>query len=180
MIGRDYKELCDGLKQVRELYGDKFVSYRDFTDEQLAQFKNINAKLTAYEKVMRQEVEELYAYAHKRREDKDDIVNDFEIEVSLYFFLDEKSPAYEEEGSDNIMTVIFTTKYDIEWKFGFGDDNDHNTLPARQGTPMEHDKFCALFHALYDHTELHYQELLMIGKFELDVQLHLEYKMQKI
>ena len=180
MIGKDYEELYDGLNQVRELYGNRFVSYTDFTNDEVAKFRNINTKLTEYEKVMKQEVEELYAYANRRRKDKDDIIRDFYMEVSVYFYLDENNPAYKEEDTDNIMTVIFTTKHDVDWEFGFGDDNDHNTLPARQGTPLEHDKYCALFHALYDHTALHYQELLMIGNFELDVKLHIDYKLQKM
>ena len=180
MICRDDKELYDGLKQVRELCGDVFVSYKYFTDDEIAQFRNINAKLTEYEKVMKQELEELYTYANKRQNDKNDIVDNFEIEVSIYFYLDEKDPAYKENDSDNIMTIISTTKYDLDWGWGFGDDNDHNTLPARQATSMEYDKHCAIFHALYDHTALHYQELLMIGNFELNAKLYLGYKQQEI
>ena len=178
MIGRDDKELYDGLMQVRELCGDGFISYKDFINDEITQFRNLNAKLTKYEKIMKQEVEDLYTYANKRRNDKDDIVDDFEIEVSVYFYLDKKDPAYKEDDSDNIMTVISTTKYDLDW--GFGDDNDHNTLPARQETAMEHDKHCATFHALYDHTALHYQELLMIGNFEHNIKLHIGYKQQEI
>ena len=175
MLEKACEELYDGLKQVRELYGDKFVSFKDFTTDEITKFRKVNVRLREYEKVMKQEVENLYTYAQDRLVNKNDIVIDFEIEINLYFYLDEQHPAYNEDDSDNILTILYTTKYDIKCEHGFGDKKDHNTLPAREGTAMEHDKHCAVFHALYDHTELHYQELLTIGSFELDIKLHLEY-----
>ena len=83
------------------------------------------------------------------------------------------------------MSVLQTTKYQTQgtypdWSFGCCDEGNHNTIINREGTILEHDIHCANFHALYDHTELSYKEILRIGTFELDVSLHLEYSDIKI
>lgn len=171
----DEKQLYDGLKQVRKVHKESHKEIRKFTNQEVEKFKLLNNKLRSYEKIMRQETESLYTYA-KSRIDDNSIVIDFEIEIKLYFYLSESDPAFVIDESDNIMCILQTTKYGkLDWEWGFGDENDHNTIPERVGTLMENEKHCAIFHALYDHTMLNYEEILRIGSFKMDVQLHLAY-----
>jgi len=166
----------DGLLQVRKLYKQSYKKFYEFNNQELEKFTVFNNKLKSYEKIMRQEVEMLYLYAKSRVNDSSDIVMDFEINIKIYFYLSESDPAFVNDNSDNIMCILQTTKYGkIKWEWGFGYDNDHNTLPNRAGTLMESEKHCATFHALYDHTILNYEEILRIGSFDMDTQLHFQY-----
>jgi len=169
-------QLNDGLKQVRKIHKESHKDIREFTNQEVEEFNLLNNKLKSYEKIMRQETESLYTYAKSRVNNSSDIVTDFEIEIKLYFYLSENDPAFIINESDNIMCILQTSKYGkLDWKWGFGDESDHNTLPNRAGTLMENEKHCATFHALYDHTILVYEDILRIGSFEMDIQLHLTY-----
>ena len=172
-------ELYDGLKNVRDMYGETRKSFLELNNEEIEKFRLMNAKLMEYENVMRIETEKLFTDAEARVDDKSDVVKDFELIVELYFYLDEKDPAYSDDffESDNIMTILRTDKTTpLNWDWGYGDDNCHNTIPSRQGTIIENDKHCATFHALYDHTELSYKEIVRIGAFEMDVKVHFGYE----
>jgi len=180
-----YPDLYDGVRQIRTLDGKTYSNIFDLTNKELEKFRELGAKLMEFEKDIKKEVEGVYTYAKKRLDNKDDIVRDFDIEIKLFFFLDENDPAFQDYDTDNIMSILQTNKYQTEgespdWSFGCCDDGEHNTIPCREGTIFEHDKHCANFHALYDHTDLSYREILRIGSFELDVTLHLEYKEKAI
>lgn len=174
LVEKSDEKPFSGLMRVREFYGDKYSSYKDLTSEQMVQFSKINDRLAEYETVIKHEFEKLYRYAHDRIKDENDSLHLFDIEINIYFFLREDSPVYKDDG-DNIMTILHGYKNTLEWGWGFGDDNNHNTIIDRQHTHKEFDKHCAFFHALYDHTELYYRELLLIGRIDFSLQLQLDF-----
>jgi len=174
MLEKDSEKPFNGLKQIRKFYGNNPVSYQDFTFDEILQFRNLNDRLLKFENILKQEVETLHAYAKSRVENKNDSLCCFYIEIDVYFYLEKNNPAYEQD-EDNIITILYTTKEEMVWEFGFGDKNNHNTLTDKKGTPMEYDKHCSLLHALYEHTDLYYQELLMIGELDFHMNLCLDY-----
>ena len=175
VCGGKNDKICDGLKQIRKMDNELKKSFHNFNDKEIAKFRTINKKLTVYEKVIHQEIDKLYAYALKRVENVKDDVADFDIEIKLYFYLSQKDPAFDND-SDNIICILTGSIYrKSNWEWGMNDGKCHNTLPAREGTPMENDYHCYTFHALYDHTCLEYSEILRIGSFNLELKLHLKY-----
>lgn len=170
--------LYDGIKQVREMYGETNHSIQDLNHEEIEKLRTLNSKLRNYEKVMRQETEDLFSYAQSRVNNVNDIVKDFELEIDLYFYLSMEDLAYlnDDSQSDNIMSILRTSKSNpLKWTHGYGDKNCHNTILFRQGTSIEHDKLCATFHALYDHTDLSYKEIIKMGIFEMNIKLEFHY-----
>jgi len=175
-----YKGMYDGRRQVRTADGSTLANIFKLSADELEKFRKLGVRLNEYEKEIKEEVNGVYTYAKKRLDDPKDIVRDFDITIKLYFYLDENDPVYTDYNSDNIMSILQMTKHATEdahpdWKWGCCDANDHNTIPLQQGTVLEHDRHSATFHALYDHSDLSYKEILRIGSFELDVILHLEY-----
>jgi len=130
-------KLYDGLNQARAIQSKKHKSFHNLNSTKIRGLRSINKKLMDIEKVIKKEVIELCTYAQMRVNNPNDIVLDFEIKIELLCCLDKKHPAFQLEASDNLLTILTVTKYNLEWKFGFGDNKNHNTLPNRLDTPKQ-------------------------------------------
>jgi hypothetical protein len=110
----------------------------------------------------------------KRVSNKDDLLNDYEIEIEVSFVLKKNHKKYK-KNSDNIITAIYEyvkgiSKKDIyeNWRFG---RSNHNESTFRESAPMFGDYHCWWFHCLYDHNHLSFKKILQISKIYTDVKV---------
>lgn len=141
----------DALLRVR----DTMRYDKDLTSEQLDRLKALNLQLSQYENKIKEQVKQLGA-----------------CEVEMSFYLEEDHPSYKDE-DDNILMIMsqdFSDKRDI---YGIADGKNHNDFrgEAWRTNPMCDEYHCWTFHALYDHTELEWEELLLIGSIGVDIKM---------
>jgi len=166
-------ENYEGLSRLRTLLGtNRSCGIEDLNEMEIQTLRSLNEKLQDYEAFMKMEAEHLMHGICSYRDRCEEKVS---LIAEISFFLSEESEAYD-ENECNLLTVLTETKhYPLQWEWGFGDEKCHNTIPNRVGTPFEKDKHCATFHALYDHTDLTWKEILEIGSFSMRFSLELNY-----
>ena len=79
----------------------------DMTREQRLFLVNLNNRLSEIEKQLKKETLEIITMMNKRLEDDADWINDYEIECTVEFYLNEDDPAYSED-DDNIC-LLYTS-----------------------------------------------------------------------
>jgi len=152
---------------------DDLTSVLDFTDEQIEKFRALNNFLTKFEFNLKSEIQAIF-----KTRDKFNVSDDYvfdEITINLSFYLSQNDEYYDED-YDNciiVLTESFNIDRDLEREdyWGLADGNCHNTLLNRQGHVMQDDKHCWIMHALYDHTELSYDEILKISYIDISYKI---------
>ncbi len=159
---------------------DEYVKYKDrdeiqasdLSKKQRQELMNINKKLIEIEKVISKEFIKLNTDADKRLNDKNDWVEDYEIEAIITFYLKEDDPDYKED-DDNILVELTEygkgERHKEKDAWGLNDGNNHNDLFEEH--PMLDEHHCWLYHSLYDHTELGWSNMLRIGSIWLDIDI---------
>ena len=164
VIGKDLRQ------QIRELEGLSLnvprTSASDrYSDEQLAKYREINDRLVAIEKRIKQDFKQLLPPCEQMQ--KDGVIDDFEIESEVSVWLDESDPAYRDD-DDNILAVLsYCAKADADSDFGLDDGQNHNEYQHFEGHPMQREHHCWLFHEVYDHSRL-WEEILRTDMIWLD------------
>jgi hypothetical protein len=164
VLGRELRE------QIRELENLSLNISRDdssdrYSDEQLAKYREINDRLVAIEKRIRQDFKRLLPQCEQMQ--KDGVIDDFEIESEVSIWLDENDRAYRDD-DDNILAVSsFNAKVDADSDFGLDDGQNHNEYRHFDEHPMQTEHHCRLFHELYGHSRL-WDDILRADMIRLD------------
>ena len=159
-----------------------YVGCDGLTQEQLKKLKALNLHLVEYEKEIKKQVIDVIDYSMKKVKDPTDwITGVVGIEVVMSFFLADDDPCCRDD-SDNLLVIMsqdFCESRDI---YGIDDGINHNefrgwtkdVLTTNIDHPMCGDYHCWIFHGLYDHTELQWEEILRIGSIDVDVKLRMD------
>ena len=141
--------------------------------DQRQYLQQLNARCMTIERQVTQEALALFAQLDARVQDPEDWLSDYEIELEVRFWLREDDPAYQ-EGYDNILA---TRREDLKLQrglpehFGIDDGINHNVFQGMDGHPMQGEFHCWLYHCLYDHTDLWFNDMLSIGHIWVELQV---------
>lgn len=139
---------------------DKFPYYWEMTRDQRQILLRLNAKLLDVEKSIYERCEEL------RKEHPDNC-----LLGRINFLLDEKDPEWADE-DDNIMaTLCHHHRKDYNPSESWNDAP--HLMKDEKGKPAH---FCWLFHELYDHTGLVWEDLLRVGQITVTIKVYYNYE----
>ncbi len=165
----------DTLKRMNKTE-KKYRSVSDLTTEEISRFRTLNRFLKAYEKKIVCEVESLYAYAMKKAEDDDEWMDSYEgIEIRVHFCLKENDEALDDY-DDNIVVTMMDYVFKPPLTF-MGSGEDHTIVNIAPGLGEIH---CWMFHSLYDHSNLSWDDMLRIGSVNIECSLSLGRDKDKI
>jgi hypothetical protein len=145
---------------------------------QLPKLHALNERLKKLERVLLDEAIKLDKALKARVDDKDDCLDDYEIELQLSFYLLESDERFI-ENEDNILASIDeylkgvsldVTKTRQRW------GSNHNEFRRREGHPMQGEEHCWWFHSLYDHKDMSFEDMLRIGMIWSDIKVAYQYR----
>ena len=143
------------------------------SSDQRQYLQQLNARCMTIERQVTQEALALFAQLDARVQDPQDWLSDYEIELEVRFWLREDDPAYQED-YDNILA---TRREDLKLQrhlpepLGIDDGINHNVFQGMDGHPMQGEFHCWLYHCLYDHTDLWFNDMLSIGHIWVELQV---------
>lgn len=150
---------------------------RKISKNELCRLQSINQKLkTLQDKLLIEAVKHDKAL-QLRVEDKNDSLDDYEIELKIVFYLNEKHPNFN-ENADNILTQIneylkgisqSVSQYPWRWS------DNHNDYCGWEKHSMKNEHHCWWFHCLYDHNNLDIDDILSIGSIWSDIKIYYQY-----
>ena len=124
------------------------------TREQRLFLVNLNNRLSEIEKQLKKETFEIITSINKRLEDDADWINDYEIECTVEFYLNEDDPAYSDD-EDNILAEFTESTSLLRYA-------DHSLLASTENwndcsipdldNPDQNEHHGWFYHQLYDHT----------------------------
>ena len=166
LIRRTVLRLKDELLQVWNgadaedvlFNSDRFPSYWEMTDEQQDKLQSLNKRLWDVEK----SIHERYGQIHK-----DHPAGELSCEIE---FLLQKDDSEWSDADDNIMTSM---EHSIDEYNPNASWNDApHLIRDKDGKPLH---LCWLFHELYDHTGLAWEDLLRVGKIWVKIKVNFDY-----
>jgi hypothetical protein len=151
---------------------------RQMTRDQRLYLVNLNKRLAEIERQLYKEAMPLIAKMDARLADDADWINDYEIEGEVTFWLDENDPRFIED-QDNILATVNTSVRLLRHHPKHVEENlseNWNDLDIFDlDNPSEREHHCYLYHQLYDHTKLRWEDLFRIGRIWVDIKLTLQH-----
>jgi hypothetical protein len=139
-----------------------------YSPEKMQIYRNINEKLSEIEKQIKRDSERLCQQCQSMLSDGS--IDDYEIRCSICFFLDESDPDFM-DADDNILANL---KFDLKFGFdreGLDDGENHSYFRKINGHPLQRERHCFLFHQLYDHTGIDWDDLPRIDSVWVDIKV---------
>ncbi|MDG5800784.1 hypothetical protein QA597_10475 [Marinilabiliaceae bacterium ANBcel2] len=167
----DFFKLKTSLKQRKSRLNNKFK----FTEKRIKQLEAFNEWLTEKEKDAVQQARELEKMANEQL-NRSSFTKDYEIEILVELFAPEKYDRFAElEGNPfySFIPHLLYQKHQIDddehtdWVL----DRNHNEFQHHKKHPLRNQHHCCLFHELYDHTPLAWQDILDIEEMWIEVNL---------
>ena len=145
---------------------------QELSSAQRQYLQTINARLAVIEQHVKREARALITQLEVRVQDPVDWLHDYELELDVSFWLREDDPAYQTD-DDNILVTLkdYLKGLGDPEHIGMGDGNNYNKFQWREGHPMQGEFHCWLYHCLYDHTGLPWDDLLRIGHIWVDMRV---------
>ena len=148
----------------------------DLTPEEIDRFRILNRFLRSYEEKILLEIKSLSDYGRQKVASMNEWVDCRDsIEISVSFFLDENDEAWDED-DDNIIVIMLEHVYDPLRTF-LGDGEDWGLVGIAPDIGETH---CSMFHSLYDHTDLSWDDMLRIRGVDVDFNLNVGHEEEKI
>jgi len=155
---------CLGLYQTKE-----------YAMTELLRFNN---QLHLFQNRIIKEAKKLDSDLAKRIEDKNNKLQDYEIELELSFYLKEDDKEYKRDDDNIIMVLkdcVTGINDDFYYEYRWGETN-HNEFHLRNDPDnMKDEHHCWFYRCLYDHTELTWDDILRIGSFWMDIHVRYQY-----
>lgn len=178
-------EVCDYAHDLQDIWiksldNDAEARYSAYSDERIQIYRKINEKLYVTEKKMKNDFERLSHYC-RSLVDSGYIV-DYEIAFEISFYLDENDPDYTNYDDNILAILIFRWKSEHEWNSLLSNDLNYNIFQNDSDHPLRNEHHCYLFHRLYDHTDLSWNDILRIGMvwFEIKTTFQNSYSLKEI
>ncbi len=144
------------------------IEPEQLSDEQNTFLFKFNRQLSNIEKEIKNEATKLVNVSEDKISDPSEWIDDYEIECFITFIL-KKEDQYFNEYDDNILVQLWEDCKHKDWKWGIGDNNNHNDFQHWARHPMRKEQHCWLYHSLYDHTDLGWVNILRIGSVWVDI-----------
>jgi hypothetical protein len=127
--------------------------------------QQLNDHFMAIERQVKQDALALISHLEARVEDPQDALCDYEIELEVQCWLRKDDPTYRED-DDNILVTLtdYLTTLRDPHHTGIADGYNWNTFHYREGHPLRAEFHCWLYHCLYDHRHVPWDDLLRIGR----------------
>ncbi len=152
----------------------------EMTREQRLFLVNLNNRLSEIEKQLKKETLEIITMMNKRLEDEADWINDYEIECTVEFYLNEDDPAYSDE-EDNILAEftegISLLRYADHSLLASSENWNDMSLPDLDN-PDQNEHHDWFYHQLYDHTKITWEDMLRIGDIWVDINITLQHHLK--
>ena len=133
--------------------------------------QQLNERLAAIEHHVQREATALNSQLQTRVQDPVDWLSDYEIELEVTVWLREDDPAYQED-DDNILAALRESlKPVFAPRVLLRDGTNYNAFQQMDGHPMQKEVHCYLYHRLYGHTDLWFDDMLRIGRIWVDIQV---------
>jgi hypothetical protein len=147
------------------------MDLNDLSPDQRHQLQRLNDRLAVIEQHIQREATTLNTHLQARVQDPTDWFSDYEIELEVTVCLREDDPAFQEDDDNILATLRERLKGSAQHDFGIDDGINHNAFQQMDGHPMQGEVHCWLYHCLYDHTDLWFDEMLRIGRIWVDIQV---------
>jgi hypothetical protein len=139
------------------------------TLEELQELEILNARLKNLGTKLLSETITIDTQLSKRVEDKNDILDDYELEIRLEFYL---------KNEDTMLIFL------VEHLKGISKDNskqlrfeeNHNEFLGWENHPMKDENHSWWYHCLYDHTDLGFKDMAKIGIIWSDIEVSYQYQ----
>jgi hypothetical protein len=148
-----------------------FTLLKTFSKVDIAAFNKINDKLTELELTLKQEVRSQLKLLNERLADKESWISDYEVELSITFYLKESDPRY----NDDIDNIVFEEKYllpsaSASHKIGAEDWFENTPMDEPLGIDKILERpMCELFHIIFDHADFPQAEAKNTGTIWVDI-----------
>jgi hypothetical protein len=150
---------------------------QNLSNTQKEELRILNERLLKLQEKIIKEAIKIDMELSKRVANKEDVLDDYEIELEINFILKEDDKEFKED-DDNFITVILEYLKGISkksdnypWKL----EDNHNDFRACKNHPMQNEYHCWWFHCLYDHNHLSWKDMLRIGEFWSDLKVKYQY-----
>jgi len=152
----------------------------EMTREQRLFLVNLNNRLSEIEKQLKKETLEIITMMNKRLEDGADWINDYEIECTVEFYLNEDDPSYSDD-DDNILAEftegISLLRY-ADHSLLASDENWNDCSIHDLDNPDQREHHGWFYHQLYDHTKISWEDMLRIGDIWVDINITLQHHLK--
>jgi len=133
--------------------------------------RKLNKKLFLIEQKLTQEAVKLDEVLQTRVANKNDLLEDYEIEANIDFYI--KGVLDPIISIEESLKKISDEKEHYRWRFL--DRVNHNEYLFRKKHPMRNDYHCWLFHVLYDHEHISWKVMCKIKDIILDIRVYHQY-----
>ena len=152
----------------------------EMTREQRLFLIDLNNRLSEIEKQLKQEALEIIKAMDNRLSDDTDWINDFEIECTVEFYLNEDDTAYSDE-DDNLLAEfnegVALLRYADHSLLASEENWNDQSIPDIDN-PDLNEHHCWFYHQLYDHAGLSWDDMLRIGDIWVDINLMLQHHLK--
>jgi len=140
----------------------------NLTPKDKEELQILNTRLKNLETKLLSEALKLDEELSRRVANKDDILDDYEIEVELQFYLKE----------NDVPTILSESLKGISKDTSklLGLEENHNEFRGWENHPMKDEHHSWLYHCLYDHTDFGFQDMVKIGMIWSDIKVWYQYK----
>lgn len=160
--GLTKEERYKASKRKRAL-NDKFV----FTEEVMGKLRKINETLQEQTIRVRKQAEIIFTFQEKLLKEK--AIDDYEVEVEVQCWNNRYYRRWDEEFYGNpFYTDYYFLLFDPDTDEIFFTDN-WNEFQGRTEHPLCKEFHCYLFHNLYDHTYLAWEDILRIEEIWIEI-----------
>ena len=143
-----------------ELPDSSIATYASLTESERDHLRALNSILERVERRFHPAAVEISRRLRDRVKDSEDPLSDYEVYLTIDFYLAEDDPAWCDEEDNLIGSVVERlTDAEDEPEFGFGAFGTNHAEPGR--FPGEH--HCWLYHEASDHVGLGWRDLLRVG-----------------
>ena len=150
---------------------------QNLSKTQKVRLLKLNLRLQNLQEKIIKEAVKLDIELSKRVADETDILDDYEIDLKIHFILRKDDENYKED-DDNFVTEIKEYLKGISKKsdcYPWSLEDNHNEYRGWENHPMKNEYHCWLFHCLYDHNHLSWEDMLKIGEFWSDLKVYYQY-----
>lgn len=134
--------------------------------------KDINTKLIVIEKQIVKTAKRLDQSLQKELAESIDGMVDYELDAIVSFFKKNSDGDPFCEVSQGFKGVSLEDK---KYRYFFDDKRNHNEFTFWQTHPMKGEFHCWLFHSLYDHIDLSWEEIVSIDTVWIDIRPRYQY-----
>ena len=131
-----------------------------------SRLRAINTELTTIEKLLIRTAIRLDTSLREELSERVDGIVDYELEVTIACYGTDESDTQLCTLNEYLKGVSIS---DNKRSWRLGDKNNHNEFEYRENHPLQADQHCWLFHCLYDHERLSWEEIASIQNFWIDI-----------